>query len=129
MSGQNSGDQQAPLAVIFDGSCGFCTACARYVENRAPARIVTFPSQQPGVLERYQIARREADESVWVIDQTSGKRMRGSEAMQRIFEEFGGGWAIIAALWSMPGADRIYAFAGRHRRLLGRLWSTKAPYS
>ena len=70
---------------------------AHWVRRRDRAgRVLVIASQKPGVLERYRITRTEADRAAWTLDR-SGRRLEGAAALNRVLDELGGGWAVLAA--------------------------------
>jgi len=70
---------------------------ARWVRRRDRAgRVLVVANQKPGALERYGITRAEADRAAWSIDR-DGRRLAGSAAMNRVLEELGGPWKVLAA--------------------------------
>ena len=58
--------------------------------------MLAVASQKPEVLERYGITRPEADRAAWTID-AAGNRLEGAAALNRVLDELGGGWALLAA--------------------------------
>jgi predicted DCC family thiol-disulfide oxidoreductase YuxK len=70
---------------------------ARWVRRRDRAgRVLAVASQKPGVLERYDITRAEADRAAWTVD-ARGDRLAGAAALNRVLDELGGGWKVVAA--------------------------------
>ena len=58
--------------------------------------MLAVASQKPEVLERYGVTRPEADRAAWTID-AAGNRLEGAAALNRVLDEVGGGWAVLAA--------------------------------
>jgi predicted DCC family thiol-disulfide oxidoreductase YuxK len=116
-----------PILVIFDGTCGFCTRCARLATERAPAgRLLAAPNQTPGLIDRYGLTREDVDRFVWVIG-SGGRRWRGAAAVSRILRSMGGAWWLLGCLAALPGANLGYrALAGLRSRLSG-LWGDAPP--
>lgn len=85
------------------------------------------PSQAPGLLERVELSRAEADRWVWVIE-PSGRRLRGSAAVAAVLHEMGGGWRTLGYLARLPGAGLAYALVARSRGLLSRAVADPPPY-
>lgn len=85
-----------------------------------------LPSQLRGVRLRYGFAAHEVGESLWAID-PNGRRA-GAAAINRVLAELGGGWALVAAMYGVPGISWLeevgYRWVARHRSLLSRIWST-----
>lgn len=98
---------------------------ARWVRRRDWAgRVLAVASQKPGALERYGITRAEADRAAWTVD-ARGNRLEGAAALNRVLDELGGGWKLIALpyrlrpiaaveeaayRWFAPRRSRFYRF-------------------
>ncbi len=116
------------LVVIFDGTCGFCTRCARLARDHVPAgRLAARPNQEPGLIDRYGLTRRDVDRWVWVVE-PSGRRFRGAGAVARVLGEMSGRWRLLALLASLPGAGLGYALVSKSRPLLSAIWGDPPPY-
>jgi predicted DCC family thiol-disulfide oxidoreductase YuxK len=86
----------ARLVLLFDGTCGPCTRAANWIRRRDSAgRILVLPNQAPGVLADHGVTRAEADRSAWLIE-PEGRRLEGAAAFNRVLEELGGGWRLLA---------------------------------
>ena len=69
---------------------------AHWVRRRDRAgRVLAVASQSTGALERYGISRDQADRAAWTID-AAGNRLEGAAALNRVLDELGGGWKLIA---------------------------------
>jgi predicted DCC family thiol-disulfide oxidoreductase YuxK len=74
---------------------------ARWVRRRDRAgRVLAIANQKRGVLERYGITREEADRAAWAIDR-DGRRSGGAAATNRVIQEIGGGWALLARAYQL----------------------------
>jgi predicted DCC family thiol-disulfide oxidoreductase YuxK len=74
---------------------------ARWVRRRDRAgRVLAVANQKPGVLERYGFTREEADRAAWTIE-SSGGRLEGAAAINRVWHEVGGTWRGLAALYRL----------------------------
>jgi predicted DCC family thiol-disulfide oxidoreductase YuxK len=85
--------------------------------------VLAVANQKPGVLERYGLTREEADRSAWTVDR-HGRRLEGAAAMNRVLEEVGGGWRILAAAYRLrPAAaveEAFYRWFAPRRSILHR---------
>lgn len=109
------------LAVIFDGSCGFCTWSVELLERLdRHDRVVAVPFQGPGVLERHGVARGDAEDAVWATS-PSGKRYRGAGAANLALA-VALGTRLPMILYTLPGLrqlqDALYATVARNRHRL-----------
>ena len=95
---------------------------ARWVRRRDQAgRVLAVPNQRRGILLRYAITRPEADRAAWVIG-PDGRRWEGAAAMNRILQEAGGVWPVLANLYRLgPLAAVEEAFYRRFARNRSRL--------
>lgn len=72
---------------------------ARWVHRRDRAgRVLAIANQAPGVLERYGLTWAEVERAAWTID-ADGRKREGAAAVNRVLEELGGGWRLLAALY------------------------------
>lgn len=122
--------QTPSLVLIFDGYCGVCTRLAHWVEARGHRQgIVAAPSQQPGLRERFNLTREQTDGAAWAI-QPEGRRWQGAAAINQIFSELGGPWALIALPYRLPPLawleDRAYYLFAQHRGRFSRFGVTPA---
>jgi predicted DCC family thiol-disulfide oxidoreductase YuxK len=68
--------------------------------------VLAVANQKPGVLERYGVAREDADRAAWTVD-AQGRRLEGAAAINRTLVELGGGWRAIAALYRVKPVAAI----------------------
>jgi predicted DCC family thiol-disulfide oxidoreductase YuxK len=47
------------------------------------------------------LSREEIGRAVWAVEAT-GLKFEGAAAVNRVLKELGGGWALLAALYSVP---------------------------
>src|ERR1700688_1814218 len=80
----------------------------RWVRRRDRAgRVLAIANQTRGVLVRYGVTREEADRAAWTID--GGGRVDGAAAVNRVWRELGGGWAVLARpyrLWPLAAVEQ-----------------------
>lgn len=115
-----------PILLIFDGTCSFCTRCARLAVERSPrGRLSALPSQTPGLLERHGITSQQAERWVWAV--TPAGRWHGAAAAAQALDAMGGGWRGLALLARLPGAGLVYAAVARGRGRLGAAWGDPPP--
>jgi predicted DCC family thiol-disulfide oxidoreductase YuxK len=116
-----------PILLIFDGTCGFCTRCARLAAEHAPAgRLVTAPDQTPGLIDRYGLTREDVDRFVWVIG-PAGRRWRGAAAIARTLRAMGGAWWLLGCLTALPGASLAYWTLVHVRSRISEIWGDAPP--
>src|SRR3990172_5350736 len=115
------------LTLVFDGDCGFCTACAgllRRLDRRGHVRLLPF--QAPGVCQSLGLAPEECQAAAWAAPE-GGRLARGAEALLLALGSAPGGRGI-PQLYGRPrlrrAADAIYQWVARHR---GRLPGVR-PY-
>ena len=91
---------------------------ARWVRRRDRAgRVLAIASQRRGALDRYGITREEADRAAWAID--GQVRLEGAAAVNRVWREMGGGWAILARAHQLRALasteEAVYRWFARNR--------------
>lgn len=123
---ERGGDHR--LVLLFDGTCGICTRCARWVRERdTDGKILTVPSQSPYWSARFSVTPEDAARRVYAIDAT-GRKFVGAAAINRALEELGGNAAIVGKLYRFPPVaiieNALYLLIARYRYLLSR-WGDK----
>lgn len=115
------------LSVVYDQDCGVCSATVEWL--RARDGSVRFVGNLAEVLPP-GVPREETGETVFVVDDASGRVWRRAGAIARLLRGIPGGsalgWRILGALLVLPGlawlADRGYvAFARRRHRVSAAL--------
>jgi predicted DCC family thiol-disulfide oxidoreductase YuxK len=101
---------------------------ARWVRRRDSAgRVLAIASQRSGALERYGITREQADRAAWTID-ARGRRLEGAAALNRVLEELGGGWKLMARAYRLrpiaAAEEAIYRWFAPRRSRFHRLGVT-----
>lgn len=110
--------------LVYDGDCGFCTRCVRFVERRlSPPRATRLQviAWQEADLDVLGVQREDAEKAVqWVA--ASGRVSAGAEAVARLLRNAGGPWSVAGSLLLVPpvrwGAERVYRLIAANR---GRL--------
>lgn len=103
--------------LLFDGECGFCTACAEWLCQRLerPARLVPWQWIDP---QDYGLTREQTAEAVWWVE-PSGRRFSGHRAVGRALLACRQPWRSLGHLFSVPGirklGDAVYPAVARRR--------------
>jgi predicted DCC family thiol-disulfide oxidoreductase YuxK len=102
--------------LLFDGDCGFCTACARVLERIGPdAEIVAW--QLTDLAELGITEEQAADAVQWV--QIDGRVRSGHEAIAAALNTAGRIWRIIGRTVLLPGiswmAAKVYRLVADNR--------------
>jgi len=107
--------------LVYDGDCGFCTRCARWVEARA--RDVEVVPWQALDLPAMGLTERQVRTGAYWLD--DGTTDHGEGAIARSLMACGRGYAVIGRALLLPGVRRVaglgYRFVARHRGRLSRL--------
>ena len=93
--------------VIYDGDCGFCTACVDAASRRLRTRVSTVSWQRADLVA---LCVPESDARLalqWVG--ADGVRLQGHEAVAAWLREAGGLWRVCAALLTAPGLNVVSA--------------------
>jgi predicted DCC family thiol-disulfide oxidoreductase YuxK len=114
--------------VVFDGACGVCTRFAHWLRKSGAGRLVSVPSQFPGVRETFALSREEANRSVWAF-RSDGSRLSGAAAINSVFLGMRLPWSLLASVYSLPLAaaieEQCYAWFAGHRQWFG--WFAAVP--
>ncbi len=106
--------------LVYDGDCGFCTACVRFVRRRVRPAAATIAWQEADLDALGVTRERACHEVLWVTP--TGRVHGGAQAVARLLMRAGGPWAPLGALLTLPGvrwvADGLYRVVADHR---GRL--------
>ena len=72
-----------------------------------------------GLTERLGMSREEVGRAAWAVE-PGGRKFEGAAAINRVLEELGGGWALLAAPYNAPPLRWIenayYTRVARRRR-------------
>ena len=119
--------ENAPLTVLYDGTCGFCTRQARLAQRLGggPDRVALLSTSVPGVLEnRLGLTRESTNRQMFVEEERTGRRYGGAAAVARLVREV----PLIGPvgyLYYLPGlrqlADALYRQISRNRHRISRL--------
>lgn len=106
--------------LIYDGDCGFCTTCVRFIERRlrTSARILPW---QHAPLADLGVTESEAREALqWVDEQ--GRVSAGHAAVARLLIDSGFPWSAPGRLLLIPPlswlAPALYRLVADHRHRL-----------
>jgi predicted DCC family thiol-disulfide oxidoreductase YuxK len=117
--------------LVYDGDCGFCTTCARFLERIGPdAEIVAW--QLTDLAELGVTEERAADAVQWVA--VDGTVRSGHEAIAAVLSSAGRIWRLAGRLIVLPGvswlAARAYRLAADNRYRLpgGTPACARPPY-
>ncbi|WP_336321950.1 DUF393 domain-containing protein [Streptomyces lavendofoliae] len=116
--------------LVYDGDCGFCTACVAFVERRLRPDCDIVPSQRADLAALGVTPERAGHEALWVTP--AGEVYGGARAVAKILLRSGRGWAPLGALllvpplrWAAHGAYRLVA--DNRRRLPGGTAACAVP--
>lgn len=115
--------QDAPLGaspiLVYDGDCGFCSACVRLIRRRIHPGVRAVPWQRTD-LSQLGATRQQAERAVlWVS--RDGSIHAGAMAIAHLLLDAGAPWAQVGAAirippirWFAAGTYRLVA-RNRHR--------------
>ena len=108
--------------LLYDGSCGFCSATVQFVLRHDRLGALRFAALQSPFGERAVAEHPElrgVDSAVWV-DLTRGRVLTRSAAGLRVARYLGGVWRLALLLWVVPQPirDWFYDLIARQRHLL-----------
>lgn len=109
--------------VIYDGSCGFCTNAALWLQahvRRGDLSLVASQELDESGLAGRGLSREEVDAAVWWID--GEQRLNGHLAIGTALQKCKGMWSVAGSLITNPPfvwlAPTIYRLVARYRRFL-----------
>jgi predicted DCC family thiol-disulfide oxidoreductase YuxK len=113
----------APV-LLYDGSCGFCSATVQLVLGHDRRGTLRFAALQSPFSERVLAQHPElrgVDSVVWV-DLVKGQVLTRSAAGLRVAAYLGGMWRLALILWIVPRPIRDWGYDlfARHRHLVTR---------
>ena len=107
------------LVFIFDGSCGFCTACVeffRLLDWRGQFQFLPF--QMHDVSQRCGLTITQCEQEAWVV-LPSGKMYHGAQAINFVLDTIIG-IHLFELLFHLPGMRKlewgVYAWVTAHRQ-------------
>lgn len=105
----HTGNMRATL--IYDGDCGFCTTCVRFIERhlRTTARIVPW---QQAPLADLGVTEQEARDALQWVDQ-HGRVSAGHAAIARLLIDSGLPWKLAGRVLLVPPVSWVAAFGYR----------------
>jgi predicted DCC family thiol-disulfide oxidoreductase YuxK len=62
--------------------------------------VLAVANQKRGVLSSYGFTREEVDRSAWTVER-NGRRSAGAAAVNRVLEELGGPWSLLASAYRL----------------------------
>ena len=97
--------------LVFDGDCGFCTACVEFTRRWIRPRVDIQPWQFLDLAD-YGLTEKECAEAVQFVT-ADGRIHSGSRAVTGMLRTANPPWPWIAALADAPGVAPIAASAYR----------------
>ena len=77
--------------LIYDGDCGFCTMCARWIERRLRIPISVVPWQEIHDLGQLELTRADVTTAAYHVD-PYGRLARGHLAIAQVLRQCRGAW-------------------------------------
>jgi predicted DCC family thiol-disulfide oxidoreductase YuxK len=94
--------------MIFDGDCGFCSACVRWGYRNLREMPESLPFQLVD-LAKFDLTLEQVSAAVWLID-ASGRQHRGHLAVAGLLAmQPSLGWRALAKAMRTPGISAIFA--------------------
>lgn len=105
---------------VYDGDCGFCTTCARFIEQRIPTEARVLPWQFAD-LDTLGLSAAECVEAVQWVD-ADGKRAAGPDAIAWLLSGSTPLWRALGRLLRLPPvralAWPVYRWVANNRHRL-----------
>jgi len=112
-----------PLTVLYDDECGVCCETVRRLRRwDRVSRFEFMPLTEAASSGRPMLENLAAEghlaDAIHVVDESSGRVVRGGHAALTIIDSLPGGW-LLRPWASLPSttlaAEIVYQFAARHR--------------
>lgn len=123
-------DDSAPV-IVFDGTCVFCSAWARFVlhnDTEGRFRLLTAQSELGTALYQYYgLDARDYETNLVIVD---GVLSMKSEAALVVLQRLGMPWALAGVFRVIPRSlrDQLYSVIARNRyRIAGRRDACMVP--
>lgn len=101
--------------LVYDGTCGFCSRSARWIESKWPpsGSATAVPWQQLGttVLAALGLSEHEVTREAWWVE--DGRRSGGHLAVARSLIAAGRGWGVVGRLLLVPPVRWLAAIGYR----------------
>lgn len=98
------------IVIIYDGECGFCKECVKWVLTRITATAIPF---QRADLARYGLTYERCSKEVVVV--INGKVFGGADAVAKLLRA--SGYKNLATLLKLSGpfGRKVYAWVAANR--------------
>lgn len=98
------------IVIIYDGECGFCAECVKWVLKRVTATALPFQTTD---LARYGLTYERCSKEVVVV--INGKVFGGADAVAKLLRA--SGYKNLATLLKLSGpfGRKVYAWVAANR--------------
>lgn len=122
---RQQGSAGVRAVLIYDGSCRVCSAGRRWIERRAATGAFEFLTcQDPERARRFPWMAEAACMEAMQLVLPDGRVLAGDRAIPEILRRVRG-WRRLAAVFDLPGVDRLapraYGWIARHRFAISSL--------
>jgi len=104
--------------LIYDGDCGFCTACSRWIERRLPDDVAVVPCQSLDDLSAWGLDIDDVTSSAWWVEPDRAPR-GGHLAIGASLVACGGAWGLLGRALVVPPlrwiGGPVYRLVARYR--------------
>jgi len=113
-----------PIAIVFDGDCGFCTRSLRALQRIDRSGVMRLHDSHESALiaSKFPMLRGADFDNAMFAVTADGRVFRGYFAFKELLRKLPAGWPL-RLLSALPGADligpRIYAWVAGNRHRLG----------
>ncbi len=123
--------REAPHPIVFfDGVCGLCNGFVDFILAWDPGGRFRFAALQGETFRGVDLGEARAGQPTSIVLWDNHRAYIKSDAVLRIFEGLGGGWALLTLLRLVPasGRDFVYDLVASNRyRWFGKRDTCRLP--
>ena len=106
--------------LIWDGDCGFCSRCVKFIEHRIESRAIII-SYQKASLDEFGLTDEQCSKALQWVD-VDGRVCSGSRAVAALLRSGSGAWHLLGVFIDLPIIRLIaaggYQLIARNRKHL-----------
>lgn len=101
---------------MYDGDCGFCTTCARWLSRHGTCEVVPWQSLD---LDALHLTEADVTTAAWWLDESGQATLSGAPAIAAALRTCGPAHRLFGRALTLPGLRVLarwgYAWVARNR--------------